>query len=279
MERTNLGVEEILQPTTNVATGQPFFKAEEANEAPDDTVEASAAKPESFQVGRERMKAVGGFFARQAEKVREMKARAGASLSKFWSRTKNAVGTGTAAVLMAPEAAEYAANKVEQFDDWTKEGLTRAGKSAGYAMAEGYDTAKKNLGEAKDALANWGAQKIDMTKNLAKATHSSNVEDFKMAGQEISKGYKKVIEFGGMTIEAGKNKIAQIKESLRIVRNEVYLKNLDLKIRMAAQMEADHAEKRAEQQKIEAYYRQKQEGLQKKKAALLNVDELEMLFV
>ncbi len=254
MERTNLGVEEILRPTTNVASGEPFFKAENGNEAPDDTMEASAAKPESFQVGRERMKAIGGFFSKMKEGLKSAAGKTSDKISNLWNRTKNvtakSLGTATAATLMAPEAVVFGLKKTTEGMDYMLDKGSQFETWIGDKAVEGYDLA---------------GDKIKRAASFTKAVHSSNMEDIKEAGQDIARGFNNAVEFGKNKIEAGKHKVAQVKEGWRTAINKFYVRRLESEIQKNKEKEAKYAEIKLK--------------LQEKLATLSAVDNLEMAFI
>ena len=102
---------------------------------------------------------------------------------------------------------DYMLDKGSQFETWV-----------GDKAIEGYDLA---------------GDKIKRAASFAKAVHSSNIEDIKEAGQDIARGFNNTVEFGKNKIEAGKHKVAQIKESWRTAINKFYVRRLESEIELS----------------------------------------------
>ncbi|MBP6904939.1 hypothetical protein KAZ66_04425 [Candidatus Woesebacteria bacterium] len=229
-----------------------------------------------FAKGRERMATIGGFFTKAKEKFSAVKDKVGASLSRFWSRTKTAAGTGAAAVLsadvLAKKADDWVGDKVEKFGAQIGESGARASSWVGDNLEAGYDWTQEkadqletfvetNWEKAKDFTAtkaeqvkNFAADKVELAKDVAFWAKEKTTEGLQNAKEGIKDRWGKMKAFGEGAIAAAKLEAARVKDAYNEKINEIREKRLVAKYEQDLAI-AGQANEKAEKSKaaLEAF--------------------------
>lgn len=223
------------------------------------------APEDLFAKGRERMATIGGFFTKAKEKFSAVKDKVGASLSRFWSRTKTAAGTGAAAVLsadvLAKKADDWVGDKVEKFGAQIGEGGARASSWVGDNLEAGYDWTQEkadqletfvetNWEKAKDFTAtkaeqvkNFAADKVELAKDVAFWAKEKTTEGLQNAKEGIKDRWGKMKAFGEGAIAAAKLEVANVKEAYRNKMNAIRESRLRAEYEKAVANESEASEK------------------------------------
>lgn len=224
---------------------------------PEAAVEQVAADP--FAKGRERMAAASGFFTKAKEKFIATKNMVGASMSRFWSRTKTMAGTATAAVLSADVLAKRADNwvgdKVEQAGAGITKAVLEEAELFGDSLEMGYDWTQKKANELQDFIESKADQmtkfvddKVELAKDVAFYVKMKTNEGLDKAKNSIKNRWGKIKAFGENAIESGKLQVARMKEGYRAKMNAVRESRLLAEYEAAVAAESDASE-RAQQLK------------------------------
>lgn len=243
-------------------------------EVPVEKLESVA--PDPFVKGRERIAAIGGFFTKAKEKFNDVKKQAGATLSRFWSRTKSAAGETAAAVFsvddLAAKGAQYAGGKINQADQWMGQKAEQAGELigekgsqavgwAGDKLEQSYDWTQekaaqaeafvdKNWEKAKEFTASkaeqvktFAAEKVEVVKDIAFYAKEKTNEGLDKAKEGIKNRWGQMVSFGEGAIAEGKLKMAQAKESYRNTMNAMRERRLRAEYEKAVAKESEASEK------------------------------------
>ena len=147
-------------------TNQEKFTNEEELKAETPEENGEDLKPDPFAKGRERMEAIGGFFSKAKERLASVGNQVGASISRFWSRTKSFAGESAAAVLSADELAkqgyQFTEGKVKDADKWVGQKAGEAGEYLGQKGAQAVGWAGDKIEQGFD----WTQEKADQLENF-----------------------------------------------------------------------------------------------------------------
>ncbi|MBP9701265.1 MAG: hypothetical protein KBD54_02625 [Candidatus Pacebacteria bacterium] len=223
------------------------------------------APEDLFAKGRERMAAIGGFFTKVKENFTAFKDKAGASVSRFWSRTKTAAGTGAAAVLsadvLAKKADDWVGDKVEKFGAQIGESGARASSWVGDNLEAGYDWTQEKADqlesyvqtswqEAKDftntkvdKIKDFAHEKVEVAKDVAFYVKTKTAEGLDKAKESIADRWGKVKNFGENAIFAAKLEVANVKEAYRNKMNAIRESRLRAEYEKAVANESEASEK------------------------------------
>ncbi len=220
---------------------------EKVNEIPVDPRETVAAQmsattieqvvEDPFAKGRERMAAVTGFFSKAKENFIATKNKVGASISRFWSRTKTAASTTTAAVLssdvLASRADNWVSEKTEQVGAYIGEKGAAAANWVDDNLEAGYDWSQKkredlqNFIESKaDQMTNYVDGKVELAKDVAFYVKEKTTEGLDRAKNGIKNQWDNVKTFGENAIASAKMEAAKVKEVYRNKMNEIHANRL-----------------------------------------------------